>query len=108
MQLLSGVSLQGVRNEGTGRVTGAECTDAQGKSLLLHCGAIVDCAGPYARAVGVAMGGAAASLPLINEVRAKAYCLVLTEYYIPGACGAQDRCVCYLVITPTRCMPRRC
>ena len=51
-------------------MAGAECTDAQGAPLALRCGMLVDCAGPYARAVGVAMGGDAAALPLVNEVHA--------------------------------------
>ena len=72
VQLLSGVSLRGVRSDGAGRVAGADCTDARGAPLALRCGALVDCAGPYARAVGVAMGGDAAALPLRNEVHAKA------------------------------------
>ena len=56
--------------QGAGGVAGAECTDAHGAPLALRCGVLVDCAGPYARAVGVAMGGDAAALPLVNEVHA--------------------------------------
>ena len=56
--------------QGAGGVAGAECTDAQGAPLALRCGMLVDCAGPYARAVGVAMGGDAAALPLLNEAHA--------------------------------------
>jgi hypothetical protein len=63
-------------------VAGAACADAQGTPFELRCGAIVDCAGPYARAVGVAMGGDAAALPLANEVHAKAHYLLLTSYHL--------------------------
>ena len=42
----------------------------EGEMGLERCGVLVDCAGPCARALGEAMGGDAAALPLVNEVHA--------------------------------------